>query len=116
MSLFDFAKLRPVNDPTIKSYTINESLDGLAIFKRDFLSWNDVFWKMVTVRNFDNNQPLGVHEHPSRVYQATVPAGSERSFHGWGSYLEIDSVIPSQDIISGEVTLELVKRVDAIES
>lgn len=116
MSLFDFQLLKPVNDLGTKSYTISESLDGLTQFKRDFLTWNDVFWKLATVRNFDNNQQLGVYEHPSRTYPVVIPAASERSFHGWGSYLEVDSLIPSQSIQSGEITLELVKRVDAIES
>lgn len=107
--------MRSVNDPTVKSYTVSESLDNLPIFKRDFLTWNDVFWKYITVRNFDNNQQLRIYEHTSHASDSVVPAASERTLHGWGSYLEVDSIIPGQNIISGEITMELVKREDAVE-
>jgi len=70
---------------------------------------------MITVRNFSSRSPLQVFEQPVAGRYVQVPAASERSFHGWGSYLKVEWDGGTMDN-NMEITMELVKRADAVES
>jgi len=112
MSIVPQENLKPVNSDTLKTFEIPQALDNLADpFRFDAITLYDSFWKVVTIRNFNDLDAI-YYRTDNGVPYDTIPPLSERDIPGWGSYFEV-----SKDPLAtfqGKIIFQLVKRNEAL--
>jgi len=97
--------MKPVASLELNSYPIIEAFDA-SPYRFDSFSQYLAFWTQVIVRNFDVN-PLTYRKEPNGTL-ISLPASSERTVAGWGSFFEVVSATPD-----GELEYNLVNRKEA---
>lgn len=113
MSIIPQEKLKAVNSDTLITFEIPQVLDKLptALFRFDSITLYDSFWKIVTLRNLNQNHQI-FYRTENGVEYDTLPPLSERDIPGWGSYFEIAR--NSGDEFIGKAIFQLVKRENAL--
>lgn len=89
MSFFDYRALRPVNDPTIKTYPWVLDLDSTTDLVFDSIARLSAVWHKALLRNY-STFAMSYRFSPGEQFN-TLPAMGERALNGWGSYIEIKS-------------------------
>jgi len=110
-----YQALRPVNDPTLKSYPILADLDNVSTYQLDSVTRYGAYWTSALIRNY-GAFPIGYRLQPGEN-RVIIPAGTERNIKGWGSYISVSPQNPSDNpTMIGVIEFEMVSIGDSIVS
>lgn len=113
MSIIPQENLKAVNSFELKTFELSIPLDDVSgdTFRMDTITQYDSFWKIVTLRNLNENDAIFYRIENGGKYDV-IPPLSERDVPGWGSYFEVKRLQDTEFV--GKLIFQLVKRENAI--
>lgn len=113
MSLIPYDNLKPVNDPTIKTYPYTLDLDTQTLVKWDSVTKLAAYWHKALIRNY-GRLAISYRFAPGENF-STIPSMTERIVNGWGSYIELKTTALPEIGMVGVVEFELTPISEAIQ-